>query len=217
MRIASSKPLLIVSLIVFLVSCQKEVSFGPGGGGTGGSGTGGGTGNTNNIVSDYDFVGMVAHTKSTVTVNTAGSELKTITVSDYVTENNIGTVKITSNQFISTNLGYSIDTIMNTKTYIDNVLFDDSDFPFVVSTPPTSSTSAYVRVSADSITVTGAIGTSPNPTGNTPTGPVGVKLSWSGDTLLMKVNTSFTQTITQGGVPATLEGSVNGITKLKKR
>jgi len=213
MRIATGKLLLGLSLIIALTSCQKEVNYaiGNGPGGTGGSG------NTTSIVGDYDFVGMVAHTKSTVTVNAMGQELKSITVSDYVTQSNVGTVKITSNEFISTGLAYSIDTIMNVKTYIDNVLFDDSDFPFVGSVPPTSSTSPYVRISADSITVTGAIGVSPDPSGNTPTGPVGVKLSWSGDTLFMKINSSFTQSISQGGVPGTIVGSVDGITKLKKR
>jgi hypothetical protein len=216
MRIAISKLLLLLSLIIAFTSCQKEINYatGNGPGGTGGTG---GTGNINSIVGDYDFVGMTAHTQSIVTVNTQGQQLKAITVSDYVTKNNIGTVKITSNEFINTGLGYSIDTIMNVKTYIDNVLFDDSDLPFVGSAPATSSTSPYVGVSADSITVTGAFGVSPDPSGNIPTGPVGVKLSWSGDTLLLKVNTSFTQSITQGGVPGIITGSVNGITKLKKR
>jgi hypothetical protein len=216
MRIAISKLLLLSSVIIFFTSCEKEVNFqtrnSPGG--TGGTG---GTNNTSNIVGDYDFVGMVAHTKSTVTVNAMGQALKTITTSDYVTKSNTGTVKITSDQFISTALAYSIDTTMNVKTFIDNVLFDDSDLPFVGSAPPTSNTSPYVRNSADSITVTGAIGVSPDPSGNTPTGPVGVKLSWLGDTLLLKVNTSFTQSITQSGVTGILTGSVNGITKLKKR
>ena len=212
----ATKLLLLSSLIIVFTSCQKEVDFQTrnSSGGTGGTG---GTGNTNDIVGDYDFVGMVAHTQSTVTVNAQGQQLKAITISDYVTKSNIGTVKITSNQFITTGLGYSIDTVMNVKTYIDNVLFDDSDVPFVASVPSSSSTSPYVRISADSITVTGALGVSPDPSGNTPTGPVGVKLSWSGDTLLLKVNSSFTQSITQGGVPGIITGSVNGITRLKKR
>jgi len=212
----ATKLLLLSSLIIVFTSCQKEVDFQTrnSSGGTGGTG---GTGNTNDIVGDYDFVGMVAHTHSTVTVNAQGQQLKAITISDYVTKSNIGTVKITSNQFITTGLGYSIDTVMNVKTYIDNVLFDDSDVPFVASVPSSSSTSPYVRISADSITVTGALGVSPDPSGNTPTGPVGVKLSWSGDTLLLKVNSSFTQSISQGGVPGIISGSVNGITRLKKR
>jgi hypothetical protein len=212
----ATKLLLLSSLIIVFTSCQKEVDFQTrnSSGGTGGTAA---PGNTNNIVGDYDFVGMVAHTQSTVTVNAQGQQLKAITISDYVTKSNIGTVKITSNQFITTGLGYSIDTVMNVKTYIDNVLFDDSDVPFVASVPSSSSTSSYVRNSADSITVTGAIGVSPDPSGNTPTGPVGVRLSWSGDTLLLKVKSSFTQSITQGGVPGIITGSVSGITRLKKR
>jgi hypothetical protein len=138
-------------------------------------------------------------------------------VSDYVTQNNTGTVKITSNQFISSGLGYSIDTTMNEKTYQDGVLFDDSDFPFVVSVPASGSTSPYTRINTDSITTTGALGVAADPSGTTPTGLVGAKLSWSGDTLLMHVNTSFTQSITQGGIPGTITGSVDGITKLKRR
>ena len=124
---------------------------------------GGGTGNTNNIEGNYDFVGLVAHTESTVTVSQAGQELKSVTVSDYLTQSNVGTVTITSSQFISTGLGYSIDTIVNAKTYQNNVLVDDSNFPFVTSVPASSSTSPYVRNSSDSITVTGAIGVAPDP------------------------------------------------------
>ena len=97
------------------------------------------------------------------------------------------------------------------------MLFDDSDFPYVVTIPPTSSTSPYVRVKADSITVTGAFGVSTGPSDATPTGPVGVKLSWSGDTLLMKINSTFTQNVTQNGVPGVVTGTVIGVTKLKKR
>jgi hypothetical protein len=215
MRLTSTPKLLLVfGIALVLASCQKELSFGdainnPGSGG-------GGTGNNTSITGNWDFVGMTAHTKSTVTATIAGEELKTITVSDYITKNNTGTVNITSNQFISSGLSYSIDTIMNVKTYISGVLFDDLDMPFVTSVPATGSTSNYVRNSNDSLTVTGSFGGTPNPSGNAPTGPVGIKISWAGDTLLLKVATTFTQSISQGGVPATFVGTVNGITKLKR-
>ena len=215
MRLTVTKTILLfftTSLLV-LVSCQKEVDFQDG---TQGGGSGGGGNSTQNIAGDYDFLGMTAHTVSTVTANVGGDQLKTVTTSDYVTKANTGTVKITSNQFITTNMSYSIDTMMNAKTYINGALFDDSNVPFQANLPPTSSTSDYVRINADSITVTGSFG-APNPSGQAPTGPVGVKLSWSGDTLLMKVNTTITQTIVQQGIPAQLVGTVNGVTKLKKR
>jgi hypothetical protein len=210
---ATPRLLLIFSIVLFLASCQKEISFdngiinNPGGGGAGGN---------TSITGNWDFIGMSAHTKSTVTATVAGEELKTVTVSDYVTKNNGGTVNITSNQFISTGFSYSIDTIMNVKTYLSGILFDDSDVPFVTSVPASASTSSYVRNSADSITVTGSFGGSPNPSGNAATGPVGLKLSWSGDTLIMKLASTYTQTITQGGIPAVFVGSVNGVTKLKR-
>jgi hypothetical protein len=214
MRLSTTPKLLLTFCIVlFIASCQKEISFddpiinNPGGGGTGGN---------TSIIGNWDFVGMTAHTKSTVTASVAGQQLKTVTVSDYITKNNTGSVNITSNQFISTGFSYSIDTIMNVKTYFDGVLFDDSDMPFVISVPASGSTSSYVRNSNDSITVTGSFGGSPNPSGNAATGPVGLKLSWAGDTLIMKLASSYTQTITQGGIPAVFVGSVNGVTKLKR-
>lgn len=213
MRMRTVK-LSLLALLVSLVSCQKEVDLQPGLGS--GTGTGGG-GNTSSIIGDYDFVGMAAHTQSTVTVSDQGQQLKAVTVTDYVTKNNVGTAKFTSSDFIGTGIGYTIDTMLNVKTYIDNVLFDDSDFPYVVTSPPANSTSPYVRVTADSITVTGAFGASTGPSGSTPAGPVGVKLSWSGDTLFMKINSTFTQNVTQNGVPGVLTGTVTGVTKLKKR
>jgi len=207
--------LLLLSLAVAFTACQKEVDYATGNNpdNTGGTGV---NGNTNNIEGEYDFVAMAAHTESSITVDASGSEVKAVTVADYVTKDNTWTMKITSDQFISTNLGYSIDTIINVKTYLDNVLFDDSDVPFVQSAPPTSGSSPYVRNSADSITATGFLGIPSDPSGAIPTGQVGLKLSWSADTLLLKVNTSFTQSVSQGGVPGTMVASVNGTFKLKK-
>src|ERR1041385_9056621 len=135
MRTATTTFLLLFILIIVFTSCEKEVNYATGNG----PDNTGGTGNTNNIEGDYDFVGLVAHTESTVTVSQAGQELKAITVSDYSTQSNVGTVTIATNQFISTGLGYSIDTTMNAKTYDNNVLVDDSNFPFVMSVPPASS------------------------------------------------------------------------------
>ena len=206
---------LLLSLAILFTACQKEISYATDNTSNGSGGTGG-TGNTNNVEGDYDFVAMSAHTESSITVDASGSEIKAVTISDYVTKENTGTMKITPDQFISSNIGYSIDTIVNIKTYLDNVLFDDSDVPFVGTTPPTNGTTPYVRNSADSITTTGFMGIPSDPSGAIPAGPVGLKLSWSGDTLLLKVNTSFTQSVSQGGVPATMIASVKGTFKLKK-
>lgn len=138
-------------------------------------------------------------------------------VSDYVTRSNVGTAKITFNQFIGTGIGYSIDTTVNVSTYINNVLTEQLNVLFVATIPPTNSISPYIQITADSITVTGDFGVLPDPSGYVPTGPIGLKLSWSGDTLFLKVNSTFTQTVTQNGVPGVLTGTTVGVTKLRKR
>ena len=209
--------LLVITLALFVTSCQKEISadtLGNSGNGNGNGGNGGN--NTNNIAGDYDYVGMLAHTVSTVTATQAGMTMKAVTTANYNTISNLGTVKITANQMISTGVGYSVDTTINSKTYIDGVLVDNSDVPFTFTSPPTSATSNYVRNSADSITMQGGFGV-PDPTGgSTPVGDIGAKLSWHGDTLFMKVNTTVTKNITQAGVPATLVATIDATSKLKK-
>jgi hypothetical protein len=194
--------------IVALSSCQKEINYAlpnaspvPG----------------NNIIGDYDFVGLMAHTESTVTITDQGQTIKAVTLSDYVTKNNVGTVKITSNQFIGNGVGYSIDTSMNVTTYINNILTEQMNVPFVATVPPANTISPYIQITADSMTVTGDFGALPDPSGNVPTGPIGLKLSWSGDTLFLKVNSTFTQAVTQNGVPGVSTVTAVGVTKLKKR
>jgi hypothetical protein len=213
--------LLLASLALMFTSCQKEVSveLGTGSGGSGsGGGTGtGGSGNTNNITGSYNFVGLAAHTKSTASATEGGVQETTVTVSDYVTTDNVGTVTFSANQMSANNLGYSIDTLLNVKTYENGTLVDDSDVPFSVTIPPMSSTSPYVRISADSITVTGSVISTSDPSGTTPTGPVGVKLSWSGDTLIMKSSIKYSKVVDQGGVSVTLDNEATSTWKLKKK
>lgn len=221
MRTSTPKLLLLLTIIIGISSCQKEVSLqnsnnSGSSGGAGGTGGSGGTNSTSNIEGDYDFVGMTAHTQSTVTVNEAGIEAKTVTTSDYATKDNTGTATFTSTDFTFTNLSYTIDTTMSFQLYQDNQLIDSETLPFTESAPPTTSTNPYVRVSSDSLTMTGPLGVASDPTGTPPTGATGVKLAWSGDTLLLKINGSFNQSITQNGVTGIIVGAVNGVVKLKK-
>jgi len=199
----------LAAVIVFS-SCQKEVNF------QDGQNPGGGTGNNKNIIGDWDFVGLSATTNATITISSPLGDVKAITTSAYNSKNNTGTVKITAADFIYTNFGYEIDTTMNVKTYIAGLLVDDTDAPFAFTSPATSSTTPYTRINTDSLSVVGFAGV-PDPTGAAPTGPVGVRIAWSGDTLLLKVASSFTQNINQGGTPATLKATLTGVTKLKRR
>lgn len=141
---------LLLILTILFTACQKEIDYATGNtadntGGTGGTGNNNNN-STSNIEGDYDFVGMAAHTEAAITVDASGSEVKSVTVSDYETKNNRGTMKITADQFISTDFFYTAETVANVKTYMDNVLMAESDVPIVASTPPSTCTTPYAVI-----------------------------------------------------------------------
>src|SRR5688572_17136378 len=91
-----SKLLIISGLCLFVSACQKEVEFqdlnGPGGGNNGGT--------NGELVDDWNFIGLSAKTNTTVAVTESGQEVEAVAFSDYDTQNNTGTLKVTANQFI---------------------------------------------------------------------------------------------------------------------
>ncbi|MGZ8510189.1 MAG: hypothetical protein ACXWWA_07420 [Chitinophagaceae bacterium] len=203
----------------FLISCQKEVDFQdlpptqPGG-------NGGGTNNTN-IIGNWNFVGSNAKTYAALSFSESGQEIKSITVSDYNTENNAGTLTVSDNQFIFKDISHIVNDEANSKTYINGILFNEVTEPFNATYPPTDETRDYVRNSNDSITFTNMMANLPDPSGGgftpVPTGPMGGKIGWLNDTLTVKINYSATQNITQGGIPANFEASVEGTMKFKRQ
>jgi hypothetical protein len=210
---------LILCVAIFFSSCQKEVSFDtpPGNPGSGNGGGNGGGNNNNSIIGDWDFVGLTANTHATIKFTEAGEETKSVTVSSYISKNNVGTVKITATEIITNGIAYSIDTTVNVKTYTDNVLIDDMDMPFIFSVPASSTTSTYTRNNNDSLTVTTWTAGPSTPSGPVQTGPTGMRISWAGDTLVLTVNSVTSQTIIEQGIPVSYVGIAHGITKLKRR
>lgn len=211
MKLKNSKVLFpFVAVLIILTSCQKEVNF------QDGQNPGGGNGNNNSIIGDWDFVGLSANTYASITEPSPLGDIKAVTTSVYHSKNNTGSIKITASDFIYNNLGYDIDTTMNLKVYMAGLLVSDDDLPFVFAAPVTNGTTAYTKVSSDSLTAVGFAG-APDPTGTMPMAPSGIKIAWSGDTLLLKVATTVSQVINQGGTNVNFVGTVSGVTKLKRR
>lgn len=213
MKMIKTKTLFLVCAIgSFLVSCQKEVSL---------QDLGSQGNNNTNITGDWKFVGLNAKTYTGISISQAGESAKTVTVSDYDTENNAGALKITANQFIFTGISHTVNDEANVKTYFNGVLFDDSDMPFDVTTPPTSNTIDYVRNNNDSLTFTNAMITLPDPSGGTtsaPAGPLGARISIIADTLtVFTKNNSIYETVTQGGIPATIDVKFESTMKFKRQ
>lgn len=219
------------AILIAISSCQKEVNFppgqypgplNPGTGNNGGNNNGNNNNNNNNnntagIVGEYDFVGLSANTISTTTTTAAGIQQKSVTTSTYYSINNTGTMQVTANQIISNGVGYDVDTLMYVKNYAGGVFLGEFAMPFQVSNPPSNFSYPYVKNNADSITVNGPFGVPQGANGSIPTGQTGLRVSWAGDTLLLKISATVNQTIDMNGVSAQLTGTVNGVTKLKKR
>lgn len=207
--------LLIPVLSAFIISCQKEADLQndtPGGG----TGTGG---NNRDIVGDYDFVGIDGDTKASVSVASPLGAAKTVTSSKYSSTNNTGTVKFTANKLIYTNIAYSVNTTAHTQIFLGSTLISEEDEPYTEDSPADSGEEIYVKNNNDSLTFTNALFLADNPfQANVPPTPMGARISWKGDTLLLKVKSTFSGPISQPGSPtADFVGSVEGVMKLKKK
>ena len=195
-----------VLALVFLISCQKEVSsdqIASGGGST-----------SQSIIGNYKFISMTASTYSAVDVALPGNEEKDITISNYITKDNTGTIAITASTFASNNVGYSIDTIANVYTYINGSLFDSTQMPFQFAVPPGSSTASYKTVGSDSLYFTSGSAVSGGTTQQTQAS--GGRWKWNGNLLYMTFRTSQTSSQTVQGTQAVTTDTAYVVYTLQK-
>jgi hypothetical protein len=208
------KTLLVLSLFIAIitVSCQKELNdpsvTAPtsGGSGSGGGGTGGAS-----IVGNWKFVSFSAVTQSTVSYSLAGSTFKSVTISDYTSINNAGTVTITSTTMSNNGVAYDIADTAFATTYIDNVSAGSISSPFSFSLPPTSNTVTYKQVTQDSIYV------NPQGSGSTATIGAGYRLALNGNILKMTTTAIQDNTVDAGGITAQQHAVATAVTTLQKQ
>ena len=190
-----------IILTIFLVSCQKEVDLQTGGGG--------GT-VPKDITGNYKFISITANTKATVVAGTGTAQEKLITTSNYTTTNNVGTIAITSTDFTTTGVGYTAAGVATNEYYLGGALIQSIDVPFDEDIPPTSDNSKYKRINNDSLYFDDG-----DPTGASV--PIGARISWAGDTLIMKMAFSITSTEDLGGgIMAQVTQAATELVKLKK-
>lgn len=103
------------------------------------------------ITGTYKFISLQAKTNSTVESVSGSYITKTVTTSDYTSLNNAGTFKIDAGKFVMSNFSYSINSTAISTVYENGSVFDKFTFPLQVAIPATNGTSAYKRISADSL------------------------------------------------------------------
>ena len=163
-----------VLIMILAISCKKEVSN-----------------QTANIQGNYKFISLVGHTISTNRTSLGTDVEESTTYTDYLSQNNSGTVKIDASTITSQNISYSVDTTM-TSYIISNGTRDTIQMPFQVDVPPSSGSTSYKSISADSIYCTsGTVFMNGTSQASMPTG---VKLKTDGDKLYMTFQGSQTTT-----------------------
>lgn len=95
----------------------------------------------------YKLKFLSAKVSSTVT----GSGEKAVTLSEYTTINNGGTIVIDGSTFKGTDLTYEIKTTATTSYYQGNRFIDSISVPVNAVIPPITSTASYKLIGADSI------------------------------------------------------------------
>jgi hypothetical protein len=202
--------LLLAAASTVLYSCSKDDSKPSDGS------------NPDALKGTYDFVGMTVASQSTVTVKGtfAGNVIdeKTITTSNYITKNNGGTVTVDATNFTNTDFIYSVDTVINAKSWSDGVLSSDMDIRFKFDAPKLSSHAPYKLVGADSLYFEKGFVENPDGSGTgVASNPSGSKYSWSGDTLLLRTNLAIVKEEIQEGVTTKTINVADQLVKLKKR
>jgi hypothetical protein len=191
--------LFTIGICTLLVSCQKENST---------------SSSQANFLGNYKFISMQANTTTTAQATDGTDVEKTINLTNYITKENSGTIKFDETTATSTNLSYTIDTIMKTYYYINGSLEDSIEVPFQFTVPPSSSTAPYKLVGTDSIYFSSG---SMFMNGSTQqTTPSGAKLRIDGDKLYMTMNVNQTSTQTQQGVVVESKAQASATITLQK-
>jgi hypothetical protein len=201
-----------ICIIVFylaLASCQKELSSSASSSGSPGSSAG------SDIKGNYDFVSLHAKTKSTNQSVSGSDVLKTVTVSDYTTANNTGTITIDASNITSTNIGYSANAVGNASYFENGALIDTFSIPLQFTIPPSSGVTAYKQISSDSlyfqsgfIVVSGTSQTSQ---------PGGAKMKFENGILTLTSNISQTSTQVVQGESITIISEGTSVSSFRKK
>jgi hypothetical protein len=179
----------IITVVMLLISCRKETSKEGGTSPVGGTptdttATGGDTSNTSNTeVGNWKFISLHATVLQTTEYTQDSNAVKSVTSSDYTTENNDGTIKFDGSKMTSTGLTYSVNTIAKGYSYFNGSPEDTVEAPFAFTLPPYSSTTPYKKVGTDSLyfdSGAGSIGGT-----STQSVPAGYKLKFDGDKMTM--------------------------------
>jgi hypothetical protein len=187
-------------IFLTMVSCKKDNN---------GGGSGGGA-----LQGQWNLVSMQAQTQSTQQYVESGIAFKTVTLSEYTTTNNAGTVTFSTDSAITKGLAYSVATTANGAIYENGQVINTTQVPFNFTLPPTNSSSKYQLIGKDSVYFpAGGLIVAVGSSGSQPTVGSGGRYVISGNTLTLTlhVNQSSTQSISGVAITQNDQGTVTTI------
>lgn len=180
--------LYVFAALAILSSCKKEDT----------------KNSTSGIDGTYKFSGMHSTTSSTVTTDDGE---KTVTLADWTSANNQGTLVFNNGQATTTNFSYSVNSVSTGYFYQDNILVDSESAPLVVTIPPSSSVSTYQLIGSDSIYFPKGGLVSMGST-TSASNPGGGHYKFSGNQLTLSLSSISDSTFSDSGVKYTMQQSV---------
>jgi hypothetical protein len=197
------KSLLILSAFsvpVFFVSCKKESSKPI---------------SSAEIQGTWSFQSMDVQTSSTQEYTESGTSYKTVTTSDYTTQNNSGTVTFDASSMTANAVSYSASFTAHAIIYTNGTQLSSTDIPFSVPAITSNSSATYELIGADSIHFL----SQDNPFAGAVSGAQssGAKLSLQDNILYMTQNINQVQTQDIGGISMNITNVAKAVIKLQKQ
>lgn len=194
MRIKSVQIALLALVMIGAVACQKEVDYVDLPPNNNPNDPGNPSGNRS-IIGDWKFVKLTGVSTSITELTQDGVTMRNVSVTNVDSKDEKGTQRIDETTLTTTGVGYSMSSVVTGETFINGISTGAVSLPMNFTAPPTSGTSKYKKVTADSIYVEGGI-LNVDLQDQVSSLPVGAKISWLGDTLVLHVKTSIVQEIT---------------------
>lgn len=192
--------------ILALSSCQKEIS-----------GDILGENTPNGLIGTWKFINLHGITNSTQEIFDVSSDVKTVTITDYITINNQGTYTFGDTSITGTGIAYDVSTTARGYVYENGNLDDSTDFPFAFSVPPTSSNGSYRRISSDSLYFPGGSSIQISGASGMLSPPGGCTYTLAGDTLTLVTPVYQSFTDNSMGLPVTVTDNATAIITLARQ
>ena len=178
----------LLAMTVLVFSCEKDDT----------------ATHTGSIEGNYIFKYLTSQTSSTLTDDEGG---KAVSLANYTTTDNKGTVVIDANKITTTGFTYSVNATSSNYFYQDNQLVDSVNFPLIITIPPISSAVSYKLLGSDSIFVADGLVPAGGVGGVTNSGGSGGRYKLEGNVLTITQHFSKDSVFTDTGIQYRLQES----------